>query len=182
MKIVIIDNASHFIDEIKDMVKDHEVVVTDFGAKYPDADLYILSGGHLKAVENDDGDYGLERELIKNTDKPIFGICLGFELIVQVFGGKLVRHDYKEKGITKIEVVQEDPVLAGFKTFEVYENHRWVANDLSPELVGLAKSDSGWETVRHRTKPIYGVQFHPEHFLAGNGGREVFEGFMEVNF
>ena len=94
---------------------------------------------------------------LKNSDKPILGICAGMQTIGLVYGGRLKR--CSEIGMTEI-ATSEDNILFT-STFKVYALHNYA---LVPpiEFTVLAKSSSCVHAIRHRHKDIYGVLFHPE--------------------
>ena len=183
MKILIVDNGSNYIDKIKTLLLPAQVEIVDYATiNIKDAagfDAAILSGGHEFPVVGNAKKYKNEIDLIKRSEVPIFGICLGFELIANAFGAKLKRMGNKEHGIIDITVVNSDRIFANIPNFKVYESHRWVVKDAGEELTVLAKSKDGVEAFRHKTRPVYGVQFHPEMFIEKTCGDEILHNFIE---
>lgn len=114
------------------------------------------------------------------SKKPIFGICFGFELIASAFGAKLKLLRKRDKGIADIQVVKKDKIFDNIMTFQVYESHRWVVKELSDKLQVLAVSRDGIEIVRHKSRRIYGVQFHPEMFVQQTCGQMIFNNFLKL--
>ncbi|MCK4996913.1 gamma-glutamyl-gamma-aminobutyrate hydrolase family protein [Candidatus Pacearchaeota archaeon] len=164
MKILLVNNHSKHLSELLNKLKDVKVV--DFKKldliNYKKFDLIILSGGSSFSVKNHKEEYKKEIDLIKNSSRPILGICLGFELIAYSFNEKLEKMAKKKKGSEKIKIISEDQILKGLKKeFEVFEAHRWAVSK-TKYLIPLAKSKNGIEIIRHPTKRIWGVQFHPE--------------------
>jgi para-aminobenzoate synthetase component 2 len=104
---------------------------------------------------------------------PIFGVCLGHQALVEVFGGKVVRASRLMHG--KVSPVQHDGkgVFAGMaQNFQAGRYHSLIAEPSSiPEVLEVtAQTDQGEIMgVRHRTLPIEGVQFHPESVLTPEG-------------
>jgi len=175
MNALIIDNGSSRIGRIKTLLVNFNTEVVRYDhvslMNALNTDLIILSGGHdFPAVGNDDI-YHKEIEIIKKVNKPIVGICLGFELIAYVYEGKLERLIERREGEATIEIVASDPVLIGLNNITVYESHRWVLTEATSPITSLARSTSGIEIIKHNTKPIYGFQFHPEHPKDINGRR-----------
>jgi len=171
MRLLVINNKSNFIESLKNILSKYEVTIVPFNEISLDEikkfDKIILSGGHSLCVKNHDKDYQKELEIIKKSGKPIFGICLGFELIGYAFGEKL-------------EKIKDDRILFGLNNrFEVYESHRWVIKNTN-FLVPLAKSKDGIEIVKHPDKKIYGSQFHPEVFVEKTQGHKIIENFLEA--
>ena len=65
------------------------------------------------------------------------------------------------------------------ETFEVYESHRWAVRHVKDPLRAIALSEHAVEMLEHTTRPIVGLQFHPEHFINETTGDEIF--FRAVN-
>ena len=104
---------------------------------------------------------------------PIFGVCLGHQSLVEVFGGKVVRARRLMHG--KVSKVKHDGkgVFAGLgQDFDAGRYHSLIADPASlPAVLEVSASTSSCEVmgVRHRTLPIEGVQFHPESVLTPDG-------------
>jgi anthranilate synthase/aminodeoxychorismate synthase-like glutamine amidotransferase len=104
---------------------------------------------------------------------PIFGVCLGHQSLVEVFGGKVVRAARLMHG--KVSPVMHDGngLYAGMPAhFEAGRYHSLIAapDSIPPELEVTARTAEGEIMgVRHRTLPIEGVQFHPESVLTPDG-------------
>jgi anthranilate synthase/aminodeoxychorismate synthase-like glutamine amidotransferase len=104
---------------------------------------------------------------------PIFGVCLGHQSLVEVFGGKVVRAARLMHG--KVSPVLHDGkgLYAGMpREFEAGRYHSLIASadSIPPELEITARTAEGEIMgVRHKTLPIEGVQFHPESVLTPDG-------------
>jgi anthranilate synthase/aminodeoxychorismate synthase-like glutamine amidotransferase len=104
---------------------------------------------------------------------PIFGVCLGHQSLVEVFGGRVVRAARLMHG--KVSPVTHDGkgLYAGMPpTFEAGRYHSLIAEPQSipPVLEVTARTVEGEIMgVRHRSLPIEGVQFHPESVLTPDG-------------
>jgi anthranilate synthase/aminodeoxychorismate synthase-like glutamine amidotransferase len=104
---------------------------------------------------------------------PIFGVCLGHQSLVEVFGGKVVRARRLMHG--KVSKVQHDGkgVFAGLdQEFDAGRYHSLIADPESlPAVLEVTATTASGEVmgVRHRTLPIEGVQFHPESVLTPDG-------------
>ena len=94
---------------------------------------------------------------LKETEKPVLGICAGMETIGVVFGCALIR--CLEIGMTPISVVKENPFFSG--DFKAYSLHSYCVEP-SEDFEVLAKSAKCIQVIKHKNKPIYGVLFHPE--------------------
>ncbi len=104
---------------------------------------------------------------------PIFGVCLGHQSLVEVFGGKVVRAARLMHG--KVSPVLHDGkgVFAGLpQGFQAGRYHSLIAapDSIPPVLEVTARTAEGEIMgVRHRSLPIEGVQFHPESVLTPDG-------------
>ncbi len=92
---------------------------------------------------------------------PIFGICLGHQILGQAFGGKTFKLKFGHRGANQ-------PVkdLASGRVEITAQNHGFSVDptSLPPEVVvdRVNLNDGTVEGMRHRTKPVYCVQYHPE--------------------
>ena len=104
---------------------------------------------------------------------PIFGVCLGHQSVVEVFGGKVVRAARLMHG--KVSPVQHDGkgVFSGMaQNFQAGRYHSLIAEPSSvPQVLEVTARTAEGEImgVRHRSLPIEGVQFHPESVLTPEG-------------
>lgn len=182
MKLLVVNNHSKHIKELLQKLKGVKAI--DFenleNKNYNEYDAIILSGGSSLSVVNHEKEYSKELHLIKNCQKPILGICLGFELINFAFGEKLKMLEQKERRIVSIRLVSEDEIFESLpKEFNVYEAHRWVISK-NKKLNSLAKSKDGIEAVKHPKKQIYGIQFHPEVFIKKGHAERIFRNFLNI--
>ena len=116
---------------------------------------------------------------------PMLGVCLGMQAIVEHFGGRLRNLAAPLHGVARrLEVVGDCPVLGG-EADEVGHYHSWVADENTwPDVLEVTarerqdeKSEESGESgnedmilaMRHRSLPVYGVQFHPESVLTPGG-------------
>jgi len=104
---------------------------------------------------------------------PIFGVCLGHQSLVEVFGGKVVRAARLMHG--KVSAVAHDGkgLYTGMRQhFEAGRYHSLIAEPESmPDVLEVTSRTREGEImgVRHRSLPIEGVQFHPESVLTPDG-------------
>jgi para-aminobenzoate synthetase component 2 len=104
---------------------------------------------------------------------PVFGVCLGHQSLVEVFGGNVVRASRLMHG--KVSPVRHDGkgVFSGLpQEFSAGRYHSLIAEPASiPAVLEVTASTPEGEImgVRHRSLPIEGVQFHPESVLTPEG-------------
>jgi para-aminobenzoate synthetase component 2 len=106
---------------------------------------------------------------------PVFGVCLGHQSLVEVFGGKVVRAGRLMHGKTSMVHHDGRGVFAGLPNpFEAGRYHSLIAarEEIPPALEVTAWTAEGEIMgVRHRELPVEGVQFHPESILTPDGPR-----------
>ena len=104
---------------------------------------------------------------------PIFGVCLGHQSLVEVFGGKVVRAGRLMHGKTSLVHHDGQSILQNMPLpFEAGRYHSLIAQpeSLPATLEVTARTDEGEIMgVRHKTFTIEGVQFHPESVLTPEG-------------
>jgi anthranilate synthase/aminodeoxychorismate synthase-like glutamine amidotransferase len=128
---------------------------------------------------------GITMDVIRQLGSsiPILGVCLGHQAIGAVFGGAVVRASTPMHG--KTSTIEHDGrgVFAGIDgPFVASRYHSLVVSDdgLPDELEVTARTreDRTIMGLRHRDRPIHGVQFHPESILTGEGMR-LLRNFLE---
>lgn len=187
MKTVIIDNYDSFTYNLSHLVKELgaevSVVRNDrFALDEIDAfDKIILSPGPGIPSEA-----GLLLDVIRHYvgKKPILGVCLGHQAIGEVFGATLENLSEVFHGVaTPCHIIAEDPLFKGIAPeFEVGRYHSWVVSKENfPDCLEItAISDEGQVmALRHRTKEIHGIQFHPESVLTPEG-RTIIQNFIAL--
>lgn len=120
-------------------------------------------------------------DIALNSKLPILGICLGHQLIAKAYGGEIGRAESEEYAHSKIYVKEENDLFKNVpKEFTAWASHKdeVVGAPLNFEI--LAYSDiCEVEAMKHKEKPIYGVQFHPEVSHTENGA-EILKNFCKV--
>jgi GMP synthase-like glutamine amidotransferase len=173
MKILLVNNNTLHLEELLTALAGHNVEIQDYkpGIWFHDVgkDLIILSGGGGEGKEVHDYYtpnrlwYEDEISFVRTTNKPILGICMGFEVISAAFGAKITR---MPKGIEKFTTART--TLKGIKKLKTAKLRQFEAHDWRVKTVPrkhfnvLAKSKTGVEAVQHKERHIIATQFHPE--------------------
>jgi GMP synthase (glutamine-hydrolysing) len=131
----------------------------------------ILSGGPASVYA--DGAPKCDPEIFE-LGIPVLGICYGMQLMCYASGGRVEGHPVREFGrarCTRIPTKESDDLFAGIgDETEVWMSHGDQVSAVSDQFVPLARTQScEHAAVKHRSKPLYGLQFHPEvtHTPAG---------------
>jgi len=116
--------------------------------------------------------------------KPILGVCLGHQAIGYYFGGKVVRADRLMHGKLSPILHKNTDLFRGMPNgFQAIRYHSLLVERSSfpAELEVTAETAEGEIMgLRHRSLPIWGVQFHPES-IATEGGMKILQNFLELN-
>jgi GMP synthase (glutamine-hydrolysing) len=112
---------------------------------------------------------------------PVLGICYGMQLIAHIEGGQVIRTDRREYGRAEMKVLEPKGLFAGFSTKEPVT--AWMSHgdhiEKPPKGYRVTAESNGnpISAFRHETRPIFGVQFHPEVAHTSRGG-EVISNFL----
>ncbi len=139
----------------------------------------ILSGGP-SSVYDPDAPH-VPRELF-DLDIPILGICYGMQLTTFLLGGRVQKSEQREYGHAKLIIDEPDELFFGLAErairHQVWMSHGDRVEELPPGFKVIAHSEScPVAAMAHETKPIYGVQFHPE-VVHTEIGRDVIANFL----
>lgn len=114
---------------------------------------------------------------------PLFGVCLGHQSIGQVFGGDVVRADRLMHGKTSPVLHQGEDLFQGLPSpFEATRYHSLIVKrETFPDCLEITAETEEGEIMglRHKDHPIYGVQFHPESILTGEG-KKILQNFLNL--
>ena len=171
--VLFVENHDSFSFSIIDYLKrlDAEVLICDHQERPNLINISHLVLGPGPGVPESSGLLMQWLDLAVQANLPVLGICLGHQAIGQYFGAKLVRAPRAIHG--EVSLIKH----SGFKLFENIQNptpvtryHSLVLTDLPPILTTDAYSkDAQIMAISHKSKPIYGLQFHPESFLSKQG-------------
>lgn len=138
----------------------------------------ILSGAPLLVTEIDTAPYQEKMKWILTTKLPVLGICFGHQLI-GILHGAFANRMREDRDWQVIESFVETPLFNRLPNeFRMMEDH-CEAISIPPGFVLTASSDVCVnEAMQHKTKPLYGVQFHPE--VSGNHGAVLLGNFVKI--
>ena len=174
-------NLVHYLGELgaeARVVRNDELTVDEaFGSG---ADAVVLSPGPC-----DPARAGICVDLVRRAPErlPILGVCLGHQAIGEAFGGRVGRcHEVLHGKLSNI-THDDTGVLRGLpQGFEATRYHSLtVEPDSVPECLRVnARSQSGVIMgLSHRTRPVHGVQFHPESIRTAVG-HALLRNFLEI--
>ncbi len=125
------------------------------------------------------------REL--GAETPILGVCLGHQSIGEAYGGRTIRAHRLMHGKTCRIRHTGEGIFAGLESPLTVTRYHSLTTDpdaLPDDLVPIAWAEGEEEgeevqAMRHRTHPVWGVQFHPES-LFSDGGLRLLENFLKI--
>jgi anthranilate synthase component 2 len=174
-------NLVHYLAELgaqTHVIRNDDLTVDEAWALNPEA--VLLSPGPCAPDQA-----GICLPLITTAplDMPIFGVCLGHQAIGQAFGGGVIRAKTLMHGKTSPILHEGRSVFAGLPSpFTATRYHSLAVRreTLPAELEVTAwTADGEIMGLAHRTRPIHGVQFHPES-IATEHGHQMIANFLDL--
>jgi para-aminobenzoate synthetase len=177
-KTLLIDNYDSFTYNLYALIAETSgqtpVVVRNDAAEWAalrtyDIDRIVVSPGPGRPQRR--ADLGLSAEAILSSDLPVLGVCLGHQAIGLLCGGSVDlavepvhgrRSEVRHIGMDLFEGIPSP--------FQAVRYHSLAVTDLATDLQPLAWADDGTlMALRHRSRPLWGVQFHPESIRTEHG-------------
>lgn len=185
MKIYVVDNGGQWTHRewrvLKYLGAEASIVPnTTEVEKISDADGIVLSGGAPR-IGSETGKLGNVGAYLDKLSVPILGICVGHQYLAVHFGGSAGPARVSAYG--KVEVILDKPceLFEGLpEKFVAWESHNDEVQVLPEVMEVLAHSEHcKVEAMRHKSRAIYGVQFHPEVEHTEHG-EQIFRNFMSL--
>ncbi|MET1060605.1 MAG: aminodeoxychorismate/anthranilate synthase component II [Nocardioides sp.] len=144
---------------------------------------HVLSFSHVVLSPGpghpaDPADFAVGTEVLRTARVPVLGVCLGMQGLVTAYGGRVERVPPAHGDVASVRH-DGTGLFAGIPSpYPVVRYHSLAATRVPDELAVTARctGEDGREVVmgvRHTSRPLHGVQFHPESILSEHGARLV---------
>ncbi len=186
MKVLVLDNYDSFTYNLVQMI---ELIVGNSVSVFKNDEI---SMGQIEEFDNIvlspgpgiPSEAGIMLDVIKHYagKKPIFGVCLGLQAIVETFGGSLINLKEIYHGVaTESTQISEHKIFRNLpEKLEVGRYHSWASNpDTFPEdlIITSIDNDGMIMSLKHIIFDIHAVQYHPESILTPFG-KEILKNFF----
>ena len=192
MRILVIDNYDSFTNNLVHYLQQVDSGI-DVHVAYNDAydflgtrlfqsfDAIVITPGPGNVTESKD--IGICHRILSGDERPIFGVCLGHQAIGRFAGAQVVRAPEPVHGrVWNIFHTNKSLFSRLDQPFAATRYHSWVvAPALSDDLrlLAWAEGNAAVMGLEHRTKPQWGVQFHPEA-IGTTVGMQIMRNFVHL--
>jgi len=184
-KILLIDNYDSFTHNLK-----HYLLLSNASVNvcFPDANQLEekLAGSDAVVISPGPSHPSNAKEVQSiipkiAPDKPVLGVCLGMQIINEVFGGSTARAPFPVHGKTsEINILSNSGIFQNLPAqINVARYHSLICNAVADEFTITADFEKIPMAIQHRSLPIFGIQFHPESFMS-EYGREIIDNFVRL--
>ncbi|MCI2956843.1 gamma-glutamyl-gamma-aminobutyrate hydrolase family protein [Agromyces atrinae] len=182
-RVLVIDNYDSFVYTLNgylqelgaetEVVRNDDIAPGDLRARLAEYDAVLISPGPGKP--SDAGVSIATVEAALESGQPLLGVCLGHQAIAEALGAVVTNAEELMHGKTSLVTHDESDFYAGVpQPFTATRYHSLaVVDGTQPDALIVTSRTAGGVImgVRHESRPIYGVQFHPESVLTEGGYR-----------
>lgn len=158
------------------IVRNDQITIRDIENLKPEA--IILSPGPCKPQ-----DAGICLEIVKHfTNVPILGVCLGHQCIAEIYGARTVKATQPIHGRATAITHDGKGLFKNIPSPMQVGRYHSLINDIAKasDLIITAQTKDGITmALQHKTRPLYGVQFHPESILTEHG-QSLIDNFVDI--
>ncbi|ELR22073.1 glutamine amidotransferase, putative, partial [Acanthamoeba castellanii str. Neff] len=149
----------------------------------------VISPG--PGVPSNSADFGVCEQLLREAELPVLGVCLGHQGLAHVSGAEraivqVVRAPRVAHGVVSQVQHTNDPLFQGVPlSFKVVRYHSWTVSDAPAfgqhlECIARSVDDGLVMAIRHKARPMWGVQFHPESVCTEHG-KTILRNFRDLS-
>lgn len=187
--ILVLDNYDSFVHNVARHLREAgagRVVVVRSDAIEPSG-IRAMSPSHLVVSPGPGAprDAGVSVRAVRELGEeiPVLGICLGHQAVAEAFGARVVRARHPLHGRATRVRHGGAGILAGLPSpfpAGLYHSLEVEPGSIPPSLEVVAWGEAGEVmALRHRTRPVWGLQFHPESILTP-AGPEILRRFLDL--
>ncbi|HID72286.1 MAG TPA: GMP synthase subunit A [Thermoplasmata archaeon] len=183
MKILVVDNGGQWTHREWRMLRylniETEIIPNTTPVEKIHADGLILSGGAPR-ISTDIPKLGNTADYLEE-EIPVLALCVAHQFLAIYFGGKAGPAKVPEYGKTEITITKKDDIFKDIpEKIVVWESHNDEITLLPSCFEPLAHSEyCAFQAIKHKEKPFYGLQFHPE-VEDTQFGEKMFKNFADV--
>jgi GMP synthase (glutamine-hydrolysing) A subunit len=152
--------------------------------KFDRFDGVVLSGSpDIMTDSRTRAKFEAEADAIRDSAVPILGVCFGHQLMASAFGAPVVKDKRHVLDMVRTRVLAEDSLFEGLpRALMLLESRYEVVKSLPGGFSLIAKSaTSDIAAMKHESRLLYGVQFHPERFTLGHPeGNKIVGNFVSL--
>jgi len=174
VRVLLIDNYDSFTYNLVQALGVLGATVDVVRNDYEDARAALARGADAVVVSPGPctpNEAGISVDVCRDCEVPLLGVCLGHQGLAVAFGGEVVRADRVVHGKTSLVHHAATGIFAGLPSpFPAARYHSLIATNLPDCFEATARTDRGeLMAFRHKERPLFGVQFHPESYLTPDG-------------
>jgi GMP synthase (glutamine-hydrolysing) len=184
LKIFVVDNGGQWTHRewrvLRDLGVETKIIPNNVPLQEIDADGLVLSGGAAR-INWETLNLGKISEYLDEAKFPILGICLGHQFMALHFKGTVSPSATPEFGKMQVDIKSDSPIFKGLpRKFIAWESHNDEIQTLPKGFEITASSQNcRIQAMHHVSKPLYGLQFHPE-VEDTEFGEDIFKNFVEI--